>query len=91
MLKIVLFLKTDYKVSDKNIEKRRSMRPVEYYPLLVKKKLLNLVDSTVQDPYSRRAYFCVQNRIGTGRLNQFSFYFLAFFLVHMLDNAVRHY
>ncbi|KAF0755503.1 Uncharacterized protein FWK35_00022125, partial [Aphis craccivora] len=24
-----------------------------------------------QDPYSRKAYFCVQNRIGTGRLKYF--------------------
>ncbi|KAF0756693.1 glutamate-gated chloride channel alpha-like isoform X2 [Aphis craccivora] len=31
------------------------MQSVKYYPLLVKKKLSNLVDSTEQDPYSRRA------------------------------------
>jgi len=46
------------------------MRPVEYYALLIKKKLSNSVDSTKQDPYSRRAYFCVQNRIVTGCLKR---------------------
>jgi len=43
------------------------MRPVEYYSLLVKKKLSNLVDSTVHDPFFRIAYFYVQSRIFTGR------------------------
>lgn len=27
-----------------------------------------MVDSSEQDHYSRRAYFCGQNEIGTGRL-----------------------
>jgi len=43
------------------------MWPVEYYPLLVKKKLSNLVHSTEQDHYSRRAYVWVQNYIGVAR------------------------
>jgi len=40
------------------------MRPVEYYHLLVKKKISNLVDSIEHDHYSRRAYFSAQNYIG---------------------------
>jgi len=43
------------------------MKPEEYYFLLVKKKLSNLVDFTEQDHYFRRAYFYGQNYIGTGR------------------------
>jgi len=37
------------------------MRLVGQKPILVKKKLSNLVDSIEQDDYSRRAYFCGQN------------------------------
>jgi len=47
------------------------MWPVEYYLLLVKKIFINLVDSTKQNHYSREAYFCRQNGIGTGCLEIF--------------------
>jgi len=39
------------------------MRPVEYYPFLVKKKLSYLVDSTEQDHCSRRAYLCIKYNV----------------------------
>lgn len=35
-------------------------------PSMSLKKLSNLVDSIEQDHYSRKAYFCGQNYIGTG-------------------------
>lgn len=47
------------------------MCPVEYYLLLVKKILMNLVDSIEQNHYSRVAYFCGQNGIGTRCLEIF--------------------
>jgi len=45
------------------------MQPVEYYPLLVKTILSNLVDSTEQYYYSRKAYFCVKITWALGALS----------------------
>jgi len=38
-------------------------------PFIGKQELWNLVDSAEQDHYSRRAYFCMKNYIGTRWLN----------------------
>lgn len=73
-LKFVLLLMTHYKIWDKNIIKRNSMRLVQYILLTNSlKKYIKFGWFLEQGHYFCRAIFCGPNYIGTRHINNINF------------------